>query len=460
MAASSAAPRAPIHGGEGSTRRLARWIADAHNDAMSPRSLEWARHATLDWLGVTLAGANEPLVRMLVDAYGTDRNDVSGAPVLFRDARRDGVLNAALINGSAGHALDFDDVSARMHGHPSAPVLPAVLALAQVRGSSGLDVLRAVIIGHEVQARIGEVMGFSHYARGFHATGTLGTFGAAAAAASLLGLNAEQCAHALGLAAAQAAGLKSMFGTMAKPFHAGKAAMNGLMAAQLAARGFTANVDALECVQGFGWTQADEPAALEPIDTGVGFAIEQTLFKYHAACYLTHSTIEAVRSLREQHDLRLDELELLQICVPAGHQSVCDIPAPSTGLHLKFSIRQLALMALDGLDTASLALYEDETATRPRYVAARARVQVQPTEMADNQAARVILRMRDGRRVEGTANVGHPATDTAAQWTRLSAKARAICIPQIGASRFERLHAQVEGLAHAESIISLMETLQ
>lgn len=448
-AGDAAAPQAA-----GSTRRLAQWIADTGNAAISASAYEWARHATLDWLAVTLAGASEPLVQMLRDEYA------SAASPLVCDARRCGALQAALVNGAAGHALDFDDVAARMHGHPSVPVLPAALAVAQLRGASGQDFLRAVVVGHEVESRIGEVMGGTHYARGFHATGTIGTFGAAAAAASLMQLDAERTAHALGLAAAQAAGLKSMFGTMAKPLHAGKAAMNGVMAAQLAARGFTANTDALECAQGFAWTQAEAVQPLLPIDTAQGFAIEQTLFKYHAACYLTHSTIEAMRSLRQREGVGLDALETLTIQVPAGHLSVCDIAEPATGLNLKFSIRQLALLALDGADTAALALYADATALDPRYAAVRGRVRVQPTALAQHHAAQVTLTTRDGRTLNAEANVGVPATDTAAQWARLSDKARAIAGPVLGTARFARLHAQVQALADAPSIHPLMETLQ
>ena len=441
----------------GATQRLAQWVAAVDNASISESAYQWATHATLDWLSVTVAGAAEPLVRMLALEYGSP---AANASAVLRDARRDGVLQAALINGSAGHALDFDDVAARMNGHPSVPVLPAVLALAQVREVSGRDFLRAVVVGHEIESRIGEVLGASHYARGFHATGTIGTFGAAAAAASLLGLDAERSAHALGLAAAQAAGLKSMFGTMAKPLHAGKAAMNGLMAAQLAARGFTADTEAIEGFQGFAWTQADDAAAIAAVRTDGGFAIEQTLFKYHAACYLTHATIEAIRELRRLHAIDLDALESLEIFVPPGHLSVCDIPDPRTGLNLKFSIRQLALLALDGFDSAALNLYTDEAALNPRATSARIRVRVTPSDRVQPYAAAVTLKTRDGRTLTAASDVGVPSTDPAAQWSRLCEKARAITAPSLGMSGSDRLVAWVEGLANSPTVNSLMDILE
>lgn len=443
--------------GVGATRRLAQWVAQTDNASISESAYQWAAHVTLDWLSVAIAGASESLVRKLATEYGSA---AAHPRAILCDAKRDGVLQAALINGAAGHALDFDDVAARMHGHPSVPVLPAALALAQVREVSGRDFLRAVVVGHEVENRIGEALGQSHYARGFHATGTIGTFGAAAAATSLLGLDTECSAHALGLAATQAAGLKSMFGTMAKPLHAGKAAMNGVMAAQLAARGFTANTQAIEGFQGFAWTQADDAMPTTPIHTGDGFAIEQTLFKYHAACYLTHSTIEAIRELRQMHAVDLDTLESLEIVVPPGHLSVCDNPDPRTGLSLKFSIRHLALLALDGFDTGALGLYTDEAALNPRHVSARARVHLTPQDQAQPYAAAVTLHTRDGRTLTAQANVGVPSTDLAAQWQRLCQKARAITTTSLGASGADQLVNWVERLEDAPSVNSLMEILQ
>ena len=323
------------------TRLLARWVVGA-TDAGSPgvtlseSARTWAKHVLLDWIAVTIAGASEPLVRILIDEYA--ESGVAACSILAsgRSARPH---DAALINGAAGHALDFDDVSSRMTGHPTAPVAPAALACAQARSASGIQLLRALVVGHEVEARVGELMGRSHYQHGFHSTGTIGTLGAAAAVASLMRLNEHQTRHALGLAATQAAGLKSMFGTMAKPLHAGKAAMNGLMAAQMAARGFTAHESAIECEQGFARTQALElrpfPGA---IDTASRFAIEDTLFKYHAACYLTHPTIEAVRQARLKHRVDLDSLQSMRIQVAGSHRGVCDIDDPRSGLNVKFSI--------------------------------------------------------------------------------------------------------------------------
>lgn len=453
--------RSPEQGGQ-PTRLLAEWVAAGEQLPIGDSALAWARHALLDWLAVSIAGASEPLVRMLVAEYA-DAGDAASPCVLIACGAGARPLEAALINGAAGHALDFDDVSSRMVGHPTAPVAPAALAQVQAIGASGLRLLRAIVVGHEVQARIGEHLGHSHYQHGFHTTGTLGSFGAAAACASLRGLDAAAVRNALGLAATQAAGLKCMFGTMAKPLHAGKAAMNGLMAAQLAARGFTAHDSAIECPQGFAQTQAPQRAAFpEAIDTSGGFAIETVLFKYHASCYLTHSTIEAVRQARLRHGLDLDALESMTIRVAGNHRGVCDIDEPRTGLNVKFSIRHLAVLALDGADTAALDLYSEQTALDERYARARARValEVDAPGALGAHAARVVIRTRDGREIAETADVGVPAADLQAQWQRLVAKARAIAAPVLGPARFERFIEAVETIDRSPSLQPLIEAIR
>ncbi|MEO1001092.1 MAG: MmgE/PrpD family protein, partial [Pseudomonadota bacterium] len=236
-------------GGEaGLTARLAAGVVTARGDAVTDAALTWARHCLTDWVAVTVAARGEPLVVALSGV-------AAAGPVPLLAGGRAALRDAVLTDGAAGHALDYDDVNAEMRGHPTVPVAPVVMALGAAQGASGRAVLEAFAAGYQVEAHLGAVTGDGHYELGFHATGTLGTFGAAAAAAHLMGLGEAETATALGLAAAQAAGLKAMFGTDAKPLHAGKAAVNGLLAAELAARGVTAHPGALEAPQGFLATQ-------------------------------------------------------------------------------------------------------------------------------------------------------------------------------------------------------------
>lgn len=436
------------------TRDIAGWLASGAVPSATARV--WAKHALLDWLGVAVAGAREPLSEMLREELAA-----GGPCTLVGSGARAGAHHAALINGSAGHALDYDDVSREMYGHPTAPVAPALLALAEITGSGGAALLDALVAGIEAEAALGEMTRGGHYNLGFHATGTIGAFGAAAGAARLMGLDAEAAARALGLAASMVAGLKVNFGTMAKPFHAGTAAANGLLAARLAARGFTASPEAIEAPQGFLATQAPDsvPEPFRP-DPAAPFRIERTLFKHHAACYSTHATIEAVRHLRRAHGIGLDDMSEIRLTVHPRHLKVCDIPEPETGLQMKFSLRQIAVAALDGLDTGRLATFTDAVARDPRYVAARGRVTVETDASRDRMTARVVIRLTDGREVTAESDTGQPAGDLPGQWDRLAAKFRAIAAPVIGEPRADAAIGLVASLDQAGDIAALMEAVR
>ena len=300
------------------------------------------------YVGCGIAGASDELVAILLAEMQEQGGDEAAS--VLGHAGRLPVASAAMVNGAASHALDFDDVNLAMPGHPSVAILPALLALAEERGSSGADVLTAFVAGYELQCRIGRTIAPGHYdGLGFHATATVGSFGAAAACAHLLGLDADRFATALGIAGTQAAGLKSMFGTMCKPLHAGKAAYHGLMAAKLAARGFTSRTDVVECGQGFARTHSPDFNPERAFDTPPsGWWIASNLFKYHASCYMTHAAIEAARKLREQHGFAPDQVERIAVRLEESCDRICNIPAPVTGLEAKFSLRLTTAMGLGG----------------------------------------------------------------------------------------------------------------
>ncbi len=437
------------------TQAIAAWIAGVGSDEFGDRPVRWAKHALLDWLGVTLAGSHDPLVDILVsDAIA--EGETGTARLIGREECLTPSF-ATMINGAASHALDYDDVNKRLHGHPTVPVMPALLAVAEQNAISGRAVIDAFIVGYEVECLIGDMMGLAHYDHGWHATATIGTFGAAAGSARLLGLDADKAAKALGLAATQAAGLKSMFGTMCKPLYAGKAALNGLMAARWAAKGFISRADALECTQGFGLTQSTEFRAL-PIrpDTGAPFAIEENLFKYHAACYLIHSSIEAARSLMGQHGFTAADVHRVQTRVDAGHRRVCDIPEPTTGLEVKFSIRHCIAMALSGYDTGATDIYSDEMALRPDLMALRRKVEVVDKTHESRHAAEIVIDLADGRSLVEYFEVGVPADDLDAQEARLVAKFERLAEPVISRERAAQTVDLVMALDDADDVLALM----
>ncbi|MBV8936934.1 MAG: MmgE/PrpD family protein [Alphaproteobacteria bacterium] len=441
-------------GTENLTRTLASKSAALEFDAIPAEAHELARQCVLDYYGVALAGAGDELVQLLLDELA----EAGGAPQasVIGHAARLPALSAALVNGAASHALDYDDVNMAMPGHPSVAILPALLALAELKRSSGREVITAFIAGYETACRIGAALQPGHYNLGFHSTGTVGTFGAAAACARLLGLDGEATAVALGIAGTQAAGLKSQFGTMCKPFHAGKAAQNGLLAARLAARGFSSRADIIECVQGFALTHGPNfspEAALATPEAGLH--LFANLFKYHAACYLTHAPIECARRLGEEHELRPEAIADITLRLDASCERVCNIPAPVDGLQSKFSLRQTVAMALTGIDTASLGAYSAENARDPTLVRVRELVELDWQDSWPQTVSELEIRLTDGRRLTARHDSGIPAADIADQGRRLAAKFDALVEPVLGAPRARELRETIASLDRLADVSNL-----
>ncbi len=427
------------------TRVLAERAARLGWDDLPGPVRELARQCVLDTLGCAVAGAGDPLVAMLLDEMA-EAGGVAQASIVGH-SRPLPALSAALVNGAAGHALDYDDVNVAMPGHPSVAVLPGLLALAEWRHSSGRDFLTAFVAGYETECRIGAALSPGHYALGFHSTATIGTLGAAAACARLLGLDTQRTATALGIAGTQAAGLKSEFGTMCKPFHAGKAAQNGLLAARLAARGFSSRTDLIECVQGFAATHgpdfSPEAALAEPAN---GFHILANLFKYHAACYFTHAPIECASALRREHALTPDRITGVTLRIDRSTDRVCNIPAPIDGLQSKFSLRQTVAMALAGVDTARLDTYGEATARDPALTALRERMIIDFQDGWPQTVAELEVALGDGRRIAARHDLGIPAADIDEQGRRLAGKFDALVVPVLGAARARELREMIAGL--------------
>jgi len=449
----------------GVTEALADFIVTMTPETVSDATYTWARHALLDWCAVTLAARNDDAVQILSAELAGDPPPAGSAhATVIGQGRTARPLDAALINGAASHALDYDDVNPLLGGHPSVVTMPVALALGERDARSGREVLAAVVAGFEIGCAIGAMTCQSHYEKGFHNTATIGTFAAAATACKLLGLDEAQTRIALGLAASQAAGLKCNFGTMTKPFHAGMAAQNGLRAALLAQRGFTARADAIEAAQGFAETQVPilDPAQwTSPLDDladgrQASFGIERTLFKYHAACYGTHGVLDAINTLRRTHAVTLDDVETVVLTVNARARGQCDQAEPDSGLAMKFSLQHLAVAALDGADTAALETYCVASVTNPRLAMARRGVTVVFEDDRDRFTAAVALTLRDGRTISAESDVGQPATDLQAQAAKLTAKFDALAGPIIGLDRADAAKAAIAELDTAGDVSDLL----
>jgi 2-methylcitrate dehydratase PrpD len=274
-------------------------------------AVEWAKAAILDTVGVTLAGSGEECARIVEKtlAVGGSHGDC----LIFGGDRRTGPLDAVLINGTAAHALDFDDVSNSLGGHPSAPILPALFALAETKDCDGRAFVAAYIAGFETETRIARGVHFHHYEKGWHPTATLGVFGATAACCHLMRLSATQTAQALAIAASLASGIKANFGTMTKPLHVGHTARNALFAALLAQGGLTANNAAMEHQQGFlmvfnGAGNFDAEAMLKDWGNPYDVVRPGPAFKQYPCCGSTHPALDALLALRGEHAMPADKV--------------------------------------------------------------------------------------------------------------------------------------------------------
>jgi 2-methylcitrate dehydratase PrpD len=410
------------------TERIAHFVAETRLETLSAEVVTAAKRAVLDTLGVTLAGAGEEGSRLLLDALSATAE--AGAASIFGTDLRASASQAALANGALGHALDFDDVNVSMRGHPSIPVLPAVLAVAEASGSDGAAVLAAFVVGFEVECKLGRALGASSYARGWHATSVAGALGAAAACANLLRLGAARTRNALGIASSMACGTRQNFGTMTKPLHAGLAARAGVEAADLAARGFTAAPDILEAPMGFGvlFSPGDDWRPERIGDPGKPWDILSPGInvKQYPCCYMTHQALDATLAATERRPRDAAEVESIEVRVSPGSTSALIHHRPTSGLEGKFSMEYcVAAAVLDG--EVRLRTFDEDQVQRPAAQELLRRVSVvHPPEAKawSSPSTRVTVRLRDASplRAEVTRERGSPGDPLS--WDELVEKYR------------------------------------
>jgi len=378
--------------------KIASFVADSPAGFVPPAAIERAKLALVDFVGVAVAGALEPVSKIVVGHLA--RSARGGATVIGADFRA-GAADAALANATTGHALDFDDSSFVLGGHPSVTLLPALLAVGEERGSSGRDILEAYGVGFEVMMKFARAVNFEHYEKGWHPTATLGTFGVTAAVARLMRLPAGTVANALGLAASMASGVKANFGSMTKPLQVGQASQKGVWCAQFAADGLTASPAALEGKQGFlaayngtGHYRAEELSAfggtLEILASGL-------MFKKYPCCGATHAPIDAALDLVRKQRLSAGEIDSVTIAINQRRMPHVDRPVVTTGLQAKFSVQYTVAAAL--LDGAiSLRHFGDAAIARPDLKHLVARVTAAGVESSEplSEASELTVRLKDG----------------------------------------------------------------
>ena len=455
------------HAGPSVIEQLAAYVTAESFDKLPEATVRAARRAILDTLGVTLAGAVEPTaerVRAMIEHRRAGQEATIAGTAL-----RGSVEDAALANGTASHALDYDDVQASLSGHPSAPILSAALALAEKQHASGAALLAAFVIGVEIESKLGRAVNPAHYEVGWHATSTLGTIGAAAAAAKLLGLSTGQTAHALAIAATMSSGIKANFGTDCKPLHVGHAARCGLEAAALAQVGFTGNPRALEHVDGFGSTHGGgNKAQWDETTTGLGKPHEVADpgigVKRYPACASTHQALDATLALADEHAIDPATVEKVECAVHymAPHQLIYD--RAETGLQGKFSMAYCVSVAL--LErSVGLADFTDERARRAdvQEFMPKVRMFVHPEqttrECLPTRFSEVTITLKDGRTVQRRISQAkgqpkNPLTDA-----ELEAKFRDCAARVLPPAKVDALMAMLRKLETVPDVSALARSL-
>ena len=379
-------------------------------------AVHWARVGLIDTVGVTLAGAAEDCARIAGRVVSS-----SGAALIFGGTRRVAPADAAFVNGTASHALDFDDCSNTLGGHPSAPVLSALFASAAGQPVSGRDFITAYIAGFETEARISRAVNFHHYEKGWHPTSTLGAFGATAATALLLGLTPAQTTTALAIAASLASGIKANFGTMTKPMHVGECARNGVLAVLLAREGFTASPDAFEHKQGFfrvfnGEGNFDADAIFRDWASPLDIIQPGIAIKQYPCCGSTHPAVDAMLALVTENSLQPHDVERVVSWTHPRRLAHTNRPHPRSALDAKFSVQYCLARALTD-HRVVLSHFEGDAYADPRVAEVLERVEAAPHPQmdagsTDHFGAEVTIYTRDGRRL--SRSVDRPLGRTSA----------------------------------------------
>ena len=379
------------------TKIFSNFVSQATLQNFNNEMIFFSKMSMIDWCGVAYAAKEEPVSKIVTKLI--DEEQTKGLSRLISNGKEVSAKSAAFVNGTIGHALDYDDTHFLFTGHPTASAFPTALALGEELGSSIDEIMLAYMCGVEISTRLGHILGYSHYNKGFHQTATSGAFGATLVASKLLKLDAKQIENALGIVSTRASGLKSQFGTMGKPFHAGIAASNGIEAAKLSKLGFVSCENGIECNQGFLKTHAWDETMPEAAINGLGqdFLFPEIKYKFHACCHGLHAFLEALDELKTKNNFNPDSIEKISIQTQPSWLQVCNINSPKTGLEAKFSYRLTAAMSLHGVDTGKLDSYNDEICFDEKIVKTRDKVQVIPNDKMTNTEA--LIELKDGTEI-------------------------------------------------------------
>lgn len=383
------------------TERIAKFVVETNDLHIPNEAFKVAKRCFVDTLGVALAGSKQPEVNIIEELVkGFGGNPESG---VIASGFKTSIPLAAFANGTMAHALDYDDISTKFLAHPSVNLVPAILALGESKGISGKEVLLSYIIGFEVGANLGSIMGMTFFGRGWHATSILGSVGAAAAAAKILGIDVQETRMALGVAASLAGGLKINFGSMTKPLHTGNAAQNGILAALLAQKGFTANANAFDGPNGFCEVYTGTGCDLKHLEEVIGkiwyIVSPGVKFKPYPCCGSVFGCVDAILELKRKYSILSNQVTEIECRVsPLMLETGASIHSPMTGQEGRFSLEyDMAIAIIDG--ELSLRQYTDEKVESPAAQELMRRVKTtfpKDIGMGMEEPQEVVVKLKNG----------------------------------------------------------------
>ena len=453
---------------------LARRIVDFNVDIIPEQAIESSKVAILDTIGITLGAVQEPSIRHLISAIevgsapgalsDTQLPSSAGLACVFGTRLRAGILDAAMINATGSHALDYDDFSQPMGGHQSAPLVGALFALAETQKISGIDLLHAYVVGIETEIRVARAVNFHHYDKGWHPTATIGIFGTVAACGYLLKLTEAQLATALAISTSLASGLKGNFGTMVKPLHVGACARNGLLAVLLARSGYDASLDAFEHKQGFfnvynGSGNYDATKIFENWANPLEVLSDQMGLKQFPCCGSSLPAVTMMLKLRQQETFSLDDVRAIEVLLHKRRLTHTDNPNPTSELAAKFSTqynvcRVLVSQALRIADFVGDAIYEPDVRRMMALTTTRPHPDM-PDDSPNQFGAEVRVTLKNGvtlsRKIDNLVGRGisYPMTIDEL-WEKYSDCAQ-ICLTP------EKIHQSFDALLRLEQIQDIRE---
>lgn len=440
------------------TRKFANFVNTTNFESIPSKVREHSKMMFLDWLGVTLAGSKEKIATVMMDfIMELDGESESGeATIIGKNVRTD-IMKAALINGSMSHVLDLDDYHGGTLNHPTVAVLPAIMAVAENKKLGGKDIITALTVAFDVLVRIGYGAGREHYDRGWHATSTLGKFGATAGVGKLLGLNVEQMINAFGIAGTLAGGVRQVFGTMGKSFHAGKASQDGILAAMLAQKGFECSKEIIEGKHGFMDLFAQKTDFKKMLDNlGKDFYLPTVSFKPYASCGGTHSTIDVMKDIRNNKNFKINEVAEISLELGSIALEAAGKVEPATGLEAKFSTYFCAALALTEGE-AGIDKFTDEKANDPGLNELRKKVKITILKPDIHLAARAAVKMKDGSIFKSKVDVpkGDPANPVS--YLELVNKFNGLATNIISQDKIKTLVEQIKSLENIQNINQLLK---